>query len=112
MPFPQHLRTLRRARGLQQAQLARRAGLSVDTVKRCEGDGYSPSLDTLTKLAAGLDLRLSSLFALLEQEPDADARELADLLAMLTRDERATAGRVLRALFVRAEPEEVADAAE
>lgn len=60
--FGEHIRSLRRARGLTQEAVAERSGLSVDTVRRLEAGTFSPSLDTLRKLCAGLDLMLSTLF--------------------------------------------------
>jgi transcriptional regulator with XRE-family HTH domain len=60
--FGRHVRTLRKARGLTQDALAERCGLSTDTIRRLEQGSFSPSLNTLRKLAGGLDLLLSTLF--------------------------------------------------
>ncbi len=98
--FGRHVRSLRRARGLTQDQLASRSGLSADTVRRLEQGGFSPTLDTLRKLCAGLDLMLSTLFESLELGGARnESRELADLLATRTPRELVLATRVLRALF-------------
>ncbi|PRQ03417.1 HTH-type transcriptional regulator PuuR [Enhygromyxa salina] len=65
-----HLRRLRKARGLTQSRLAELSGLSVDTIRRLEHDDFSPSLNTMRKLAGGLDLRLSALFEAMDvREP-------------------------------------------
>jgi len=80
----QHVRSLRRARGLTQENLASRAGLSVDAVRRMEAGLYSPSMRTVVKLCHGLGLSRSTLFASLE-EPDATPHhELVELLSGAT----------------------------
>src|SRR5690606_31169914 len=61
-PFGQHVRSLRRARGMTQEVLAERSRLSADTIRRLEHGSFSPSLDTLKKLCTGLSLPLSRLF--------------------------------------------------
>jgi transcriptional regulator with XRE-family HTH domain len=61
--FGHHIRRLRTARGMSQETLASLACLSTDTIRKVEIGGFSPSLLTLRKLCAGLDLNLSTLFA-------------------------------------------------
>lgn len=97
--FGRHVRSLRRARGLTQDELAQRCGLSADTIRRLEQGSFSPSLETLRKLCFGLDLFLSTLFEALELGTRNEARELADLLSTRTPAELVMATRVLRALF-------------
>lgn len=60
--FGRHVRSLRVERGLTQEQLAERSGLAADTIGRLEQGGFAPSLETLRKLCAGLDILLSELF--------------------------------------------------
>lgn len=60
--FGLHIRACREARGQTQAVLADRSGLSVETIQRIERGRFSPSLDTLRRLAGGLELELSTLF--------------------------------------------------
>jgi transcriptional regulator with XRE-family HTH domain len=48
----------RTALGLDQASLARRAGLTTDDIDRIEGGGTSPSLPLLRALATALDAAL------------------------------------------------------
>ena len=78
-----HLTGLRRARKLTQEQLAERADLSADTIRRLEGGGMSPTYRTLRKIAKGLDLPLQTLFASLEIDPALDPA--IDELVMLLR---------------------------
>lgn len=60
--FGRHVAALRRERGLTQEQLAERSDLAADTIGRLEQGGFSPSLETMRKLCAGLDMLLSELF--------------------------------------------------
>ena len=69
---------LRKGRALTQEQLAERAGLAADTIRRHESNEFSPSLHTLTKLAIGLRLDLSSLFLAYDlRELEVDSELLA-----------------------------------
>lgn len=52
----------RRALGLQQKQLAEKAGLTPSLVSQIERDRVSPSLNTLRKLAGALGVSLSQFF--------------------------------------------------
>lgn len=82
--FGGFIRSVRMARGFTQEELAERADVAADTIRRLEHSGFSPSLDTLTKVSLlGLGLRLSTLFV---------AYELADRhLAMLSIFDRLSA---------------------
>jgi transcriptional regulator with XRE-family HTH domain len=84
--FGTHVRRLRRARGMTQERLAERCGLSADTIRRLEHGAFSPSLDTLTKLCAGLRILRSTLFESFELGENDQTREIVDLL--LTRTPR------------------------
>lgn len=79
--FGENLRQLRRSRGLTQEGLAEKSDLSVDAVRRIEWGTISPSLDTLSKLARGLDISLRTLFSTFEQRRRDDVAELADFLS-------------------------------
>ena len=85
--FGRHVKSCRRARGLTQEALAERAELSADTIRRLEAGTFSPSLGTLRKLAAGLGMRLSTLFEAFESGDRQVRRELWDLLDRLVGDE-------------------------
>jgi transcriptional regulator with XRE-family HTH domain len=93
------VRALRLARDFTQETLAERAELSVDAVRRIERGGFAPSLTTLGKLAAGLDLSLATLFAGLEDSPRVEVQEVGDLLARRSPREVRMVARILRAMF-------------
>ncbi len=97
--FGQHVRRLRRARGVTQDCLAERAGLSADTIRRLEHGAFSPSLDTLTKLCAGLRLARSTLFESYELGESNETREVIDLLLTRSPREIELAVRVVRTLL-------------
>ena len=97
--FGQHVRRLRRARGMTQDCLGERAGLSPDTIRRLEHGAFSPSLDTLTKLCAGLQLARSTLFECYELGESDQTREIVDLLLTRSSNEIKLAVRVLRNLL-------------
>ncbi len=107
--FGQHIRALRRARGLTQEGLAERSGLSADTIRRLEHGSFSPSLATLRKLCVGFELLLSTLFESFELGERNERRELMDLLASCSPRELSLATRVLRALIDALRRDEVAD---
>jgi transcriptional regulator with XRE-family HTH domain len=97
--FGRHVRSLRRARGLTQEQVAERSKLSPDTIRRLEQGSFSPSLETLRKLCLGLDLLLSTLFESFELGARDENRELLDLLVCRSPREVELAARMLSALF-------------
>jgi transcriptional regulator with XRE-family HTH domain len=84
---------------LTQEQLAERSDLSCDAIRRIENGRLSPTLASLTKLAAGLELELSTLFAAIERPRRGLTAEVADYLSRRTPKECELAWRVLRALF-------------
>jgi len=102
--FGQHIRELRKERGLTQEQLAEGSGLSVDAVRRIERGAFSPSLATLRKLCGGLRLSLRTLFDSFEPRQRNEVAEISDFLATRSRNELKMAKRVLRALFEEERP--------
>jgi transcriptional regulator with XRE-family HTH domain len=82
--FGQHVRSLRRSRGMTQEVLAEAAGIAADTVRRLEHGTFSPSLLTLRKLVSGLDIQLSTLFVSFELGERCLSREVLDLLEQLS----------------------------
>ena len=84
---------------MTQEQLAEKSGVAVDTVRRLEAGSFSPSLDTLIKVGAGMSLRLSTMFESCELGATACTRELADLIASRSRRDLDLASRVLRSIF-------------
>jgi transcriptional regulator with XRE-family HTH domain len=71
------LKLLRQHRDLTQEGLAKLSGLAPDTVRRMEKGDFSPSFDTLVKVACGLGVPPAALLC--------DDYDLADDLASLTR---------------------------
>lgn len=100
--FGEVLRALRRERKLSQQALADRSDLAVDTVRRVESGTFSPSLETLSRLALGLEISLATLFNRLDGERENTlAAELWDYLAGRSEAELKVARRILFALFDR-----------
>ena len=56
------IKSLRAERGLQQRQLAEKAGMTPSMVSQIESGRLTPSLPTLGKLAAALGVPITSLF--------------------------------------------------
>ena len=56
------IKSLRAERGLQQRQLAEKAGMTPSTVSQIESGRLTPSLPTLGKLAGALGVPIASLF--------------------------------------------------
>lgn len=97
--FGENIRQLRLSRGLTQESLAEKSDLSVDAVRRIEWGTISPSLDTLSKLAHGLDISLKTLFATFEQRRRDDVAELADFLARRSPKDARLVARLVKVLF-------------
>ena len=96
--FAKRLHELRQRQKLTQKALAARAGVVPDTIYRLERGKFSPSLDTLNKLAEGLGLETVAL--IVDNYDEADA--LAHLIRELPEMERQVAYSVLGALRVHA----------
>jgi hypothetical protein len=96
--FGRLVKSLRTARGLTQEGLVARADLSRDTITRLEIAAFSPSLETLNRLVAGLDSSLSTLFAAFEGSDDAMAREIIGMARRMTGLDLVMAVRVLSML--------------
>ena len=63
------LRRLRHRRGLTQQELARRAGVTRAMISSYEHESHLPSLPTLGRLLAGLELSPADLAAALAEPP-------------------------------------------
>ena len=70
-----NLRTVRKAAGLKQEELAARSGISQGTISRIERGSHAPSVDTALALARALGTTVEHLFG--EVDPNA----VADLAA-------------------------------
>lgn len=57
----ERVRALRLERALTQEELCERAGISIDAVSRIEGGSRVPTLETLERLAAALDVAVEDL---------------------------------------------------
>jgi transcriptional regulator with XRE-family HTH domain len=55
------VRRIRQAKGLSQAQLAERAGLSREYVNKIEAGRYDPPLSTINALAKALGVKATEL---------------------------------------------------
>ena len=62
-----HIKRLRRERGLRQEDLARALGVSRQTIIAIENDKYDPSLELAMHLARYLDTPVEELFILERQ---------------------------------------------
>jgi transcriptional regulator with XRE-family HTH domain len=93
------VRALRHARELTQEELAERSQLSVDAVRRIERGAFSPSLETVNKLATGLDVSLRTLFNDFDRDRRDQVAELCDYLGRRNRTELRMVWRVIRAMF-------------
>lgn len=60
--FARRLRELRVERGMTQADLARRAGVTATYVSKLESGGAAPGIDLVEKLAGALGVNLIELF--------------------------------------------------
>jgi transcriptional regulator with XRE-family HTH domain len=97
--FGRYIRQLREDRGLTQSELAERADLAVDSVRRIERGQLSPSLGSLAKLAAGMEISLHSLFGGYEAPGSFLAERICDLLAQWPLEDVVSARRVIVALL-------------
>jgi transcriptional regulator with XRE-family HTH domain len=97
--FGVHVRELRHGRQLTQEELAERSQLSVDAVRRIERGAFSPSLETVNKLATGLDVSLRTLFNDFDRDRRDQVAELCDYLGRRNRTELRMVWRVIRAMF-------------
>ena len=64
------IRTLRKAAGLTQEQLAEAADISVNFIGYVERGQRAPSIQTLERIAQGLSVHPKDLFEFLEDEPN------------------------------------------
>lgn len=60
--FAEHLKGLRKAKGVSQEELSFRSGLVLSQVARIETARTNPRLSTLFQIARGLGVELSELF--------------------------------------------------
>jgi transcriptional regulator with XRE-family HTH domain len=97
--FGSHIRDLRKSRSFTQEVLAERSSLSVDAIRRIERAAFSPSLDTVRKLANGLGVNLSTLFDGFSVQRRDTVAEICDFLEQRRPDEVKLIWRVIGAIF-------------
>ncbi len=73
--FGDVVRERRAELGLSQEALAERCGVDRKSISRVETGTFSPSLDRVWRLADGLDLPISTLFAELGEQPPSRRRK-------------------------------------
>lgn len=81
--FGQRVRALRAERGFSQSELAERAGMSEEWVRRIERGEGAPSFTSLEALSEALDAPVSELFA---EAPASDAERFARAVEGLGED--------------------------
>lgn len=111
--FPERFRTLRKARGLSQADLAEAVGVHFTQVSRYERGDSRPNAATVTKLARHLDTTVDYLMNGTADEIAADAGLERELIARLRqvqdlpRDERRTVLALLDAFVAKTRIQEL-----
>ena len=58
-----HIRALRKEKGVSQEELARQCGVSRQTINAIENNKYDPTLSLSFRLAARLEVTVDELFA-------------------------------------------------
>ena len=97
--FPDRLRAARKLRGLEQVEVATKAGLPPTSISHFEGGSRKPSFDNLRRLAQALNVTsdylmgrtdepgmspvADQLYRDIQQLTDADQQLAKDFLAML-----------------------------
>lgn len=66
--FGQLLFDLRKKKGLSQEKLAEKSGISRSYIVRLEQKDRLPTLETIFRIAKGLDIKPSKLIALIETQ--------------------------------------------
>ena len=68
--FGKHLRKLRKERKLSQEELAQRAGCNISFIGSIERGQKTPTLQTIAKIADGLEIHITKLFDLADQRSE------------------------------------------
>jgi transcriptional regulator with XRE-family HTH domain len=85
----ERIRALRAERGLTQEELCERAGISIDAVSRIEGGSRVPTLDTLQRIAGGLDVAVEELLKSGQPPKRLAAPAVRRLIALVEREPEA-----------------------
>jgi transcriptional regulator with XRE-family HTH domain len=101
--FPRRLRAARELRELNQAELARRAGLQASAVSHFETGARKPSFDNLKRLADALNVTTDYLLGRVDDPGGlADADRIHRHLGQLKDSDRLFAEEMINALIRRA----------
>ncbi len=90
--FGARVRALRHDRNWTQEELALKSSLSVEAVGRIERGAFSPTLETIHKLAGGLGVTIDQLF---QTHSEAHPHEVAEICGFVSRLQ----GRQVRAVW-------------
>lgn len=102
--FPKRLRAARDKRGLNQADLAKRAGLQASAISHFETGTRKPSFDNLRRLADALDVTTDYLLGRVKElDGLAGTDKLHRHYDRLTSDDRDVADSVIQMLAKKAE---------
>jgi transcriptional regulator with XRE-family HTH domain len=91
-----NLKTYRALRGLSQAELAKKATISLTFLSDIERGNKWPYPETLANLAAALDVPVSTLFTLKQDTPE-DLKD--DTIKQFSRDIRRQVDEALETIF-------------
>ncbi len=102
--FPQRLRAARELRGMNQSDLARRAGLQASAISHFETGGRKPSFDNLKRLADALNVTTDYLLGRVDDPAGlAGADRIHRHLGQLKGSDRSMAEDMIEMLAKRAE---------
>jgi transcriptional regulator with XRE-family HTH domain len=101
--FPERLRAARDKRGLNQGDLAKRAGLQASAISHFETGTRKPSFDNLRRLADALDVTTDFLLGRVKLDGLAGADKLHRHYDRLTSDDRDVADSLMEMLAKKAE---------
>lgn len=102
--FPQRLRAARELRGMNQSDLARRAGLQASAISHFETGARKPSFDNLKRLADALKATTDYLLGRVDDPAGlAGAERIHRHLGQLTGSDRSMAEDMIEMLAKRAE---------
>jgi transcriptional regulator with XRE-family HTH domain len=83
------IRALRIERGMTQEGLCERASISIDAVTRIERGSRTPTIDTLEKIAAALDVGVADLVKTTAVRPAAETAPIRRIAGLLRHESEA-----------------------
>jgi transcriptional regulator with XRE-family HTH domain len=97
--FGTRVRALRHDRGWTQEELAQKSSLSVEAVGRIERGAFSPTLETIHKLATGLGVAIHDLFQSAQARHPERVEEIRGFVSRLENREVRSVWEALLSLF-------------